>query len=365
MENFTSVQDIINKLSALSKETTDVLQDAFFDTWAIGKKMRLEQKLAAGGFEKLAHVYLGHHLQFARSLHASREFIHLPKDFLLAPPADIPPNSVFLLLNNDVAQHLTQYMDFYNSRPDVLFVIWDWDSQHWIQMSAILAMHADFYIPAASENTFLLSHFNPYTLGPVFAACHQWSRKFVLEHIDLFLKDRIDTPLGMHVFYDKYPKRNRAIATVANTYPTVNFGSNDFKNRSEMDNFQEWARHKTHWIVPVLAGVPIRIYNALVTGGIPILPAFYKTMPEIAVLGEVPLFHEVADLVEPKAINEAAVAKFDAAGESGLIQRIAAALDRHHVDARCDHIFAALESTIRKIHARDRSHSLGYLGAHA
>jgi hypothetical protein len=363
MDNTNNVNDMIGKLAALSKEMTDVLQDPFFDSWALSKKLKMERKLNEGSFGKIETVYLGTHLQHARPLNGNRRFVHLDADFLLNPPQDIPKNSMFLLLNNDIAPHLPQYMEFYNNNPDVLFVVWDWDSQHWIQMSSILALNSDFYISASSENAFLLGHFNPYVIGPVFAAAHQWTRKFLIEHVDLFLSERLDTPFGMHVFYEKYPKRNRAIATVTRVYPTVGFANNDFKKRSDLENFKEWAQHKTHWIMPVLGGVPIRIYNALVTGGIPILPSFYKNLPEIAVLGKTPFYYETGDLLEPTLINEAAVAAFDAGGESGLVQRISEALQNHHVDTRCEHIFGAVEDAVTKIVERDRSYQLGYLGA--
>jgi hypothetical protein len=362
MENTNNPQDIITRLAQLSKETHELLQDPYFDNLAISKKIRLEQKLAERGVQETGRVYLGRHLEHARPLDGSCEYVHLPENFLLDPPKDVPKNSIFILLNNDVAPYINQYLAYYNSTPNALFVIWDWDSQHWIYMSSLLAMNSDFYISGTSENAFLLSHLSPHVLGPVFVAAHQWPRKFILEHIDLFLKDRIDTPLGMHVFYQQYPKRNRAIATVSKTYATVGFTNNDYKLRTEEENFREWAQHKTHWIMPVLSGVPIRVYNALITGGIPILPSFYKNLPEIEVLGEHPMYYEVADLVEPKMINEAAVARFDAAGESGLIQRICEAVEKHHIDTRCDAIIKAVDDAARKIANRDRSHTTGYLG---
>lgn len=357
--------DLINKLAGLAKQVNDTLQDPFFESWALQQQRKVDAKLAARGDTRIHSVFLGHHLQHARPLQARRDFVHLDESFLLSPPQTVPPGSVFLLLNNDVAKHLPQYIDFYNRHPEALFVIWDWDSQHWLYMSSVLAMHADFYISASSENAHLLSQFNPYTIGPVFAAAHQWTRKFLLEHLEIFLAPRVNEPLGMHVYYENYPRRNRAIATVSPTFPSVGFGTNDFKNRSELDNFQEWARHKTHWIVPVLAGVPIRVYNALVTGGIPILPAFYRNLPEIGILGDVPVYYQVSDLVQPRLVNEAAVARFDAAGEGGLLQRITQAIEQHHVDRRCEHIFDALETCMTQIARGDKSHGQGYLGLRA
>lgn len=362
MENTPNVQELIARLAQLHKETHEVLQHQFFDNLAISKTNQLERKLAERGTGPTVRVYLGKHLEHARPLNDNLEYVHLSEDFLLDPPRNVPKNSIFLLLNNDVAKHINQYLAYYNSMPNALFVIWDWDSQHWIQMSSLLAAYSDFYISASSENAYLLSHFSPHVIGPVFAAAHQWPRKFLLERAHLFLDNRIDEPLGMHGFYPNYPRRNRAIATVTQTYPTVTFASNDFKQRSEDDNFREWARHKTHWIMPVLAGVPIRVYNAMVTGGIPILPSFYKQLPEIANLGATALYYEVADLLDPAKINTAAVARFDAAGESGLIHRICQAVEHHHVDTRCDLIIKEVDTAVKKILSSDRGHDGGYIG---
>jgi hypothetical protein len=360
-ETGSSAQELIDKLAGLAQQVNTLLQDSFFDNWALRKQIQMERKLASMRFERAEHVFLGSHLATARPI-AARHYHHLPADFLDSPPQQIPPNSVFLLLNNDIAPRLAQYLAYVQAHPEALFVAWDWDSQHWIQMSAILAMNSDFYVPGTSENVSLLAQFSPHILGPVFVGVHQWTRRFLAEQMPLLLEPRLDTPLGQHARYPQYPRRNRAIATVSPTYPTVGFADNTYKQRSELDNLAEWARHKTHWIMPVMAGVPIRVFNALAAGGIPILPSFYRNLPEIAVLGDTPLYYEVGDLIEARRINEAAVARFDAAGESGLLARVADAMQHHHVDLRCEQILGALERAVDRNRRHDRSHDEGYLG---
>ena len=358
-----SAQAILEKLAGLAKDVNDVLQDPFFESWAIQRRQVMMGKLAARASAEIGTVFVGHHLQHARATNDRREFVHLAEDFLADPPAQLPKNSVFLLLNNDIGKHLPQYIAYYNAHPEALFIVWDWDSQHWIYMSSALAMHSDIYVPASSENIHLLAQFNPFTVGPVFAAAHQWSRRFLADHAGLFLAERSREPLGMHVFYENYPRRNRAIATVAQTFPTVGFATNAFKGRSDLDNLKEWAAHKTHWIVPVLAGVPIRIYNALVTGGIPILPSFYKNLPEIAILGSLPAYYQVADLLQAAAVNDEAVSRFEAGGESALLARLADATLHHHIDARSEQLLLAVEDMLAGALRADTSHRLGYIGA--
>lgn len=362
MNTSKNPHELITELAALNKGIHEILQNSYFDSFALLKRGQVEKKIASGLFGNLKRIYLGEHLKRCQPLVEGREYVPLPADFLTSPDLKFPAGSMLFLTNNDVGTDLSRYMDFYNRNPDVLAVIWDWDSQHWIQMSAMLAMSCDFYIPASSENVFQLSHFNPCTIGPVFVGVHQWSRRFVVDNFDTLLAPRSDEPFGPHAFYGSYERRNRAVVTVGNTFPSVGFVTNDYKGRSDLDNLREWSAHKTHWIAPVLGGVPIRVYNALMAGGIPIVPSFYRALPEVALLGDVPLYYEVSDLISPREVNAQAVAKFDAAGESGLIQRIASALDRHHVDSRCEQILATLERFIAAIASGDRNFEAGYLG---
>jgi hypothetical protein len=338
--------DLVGKLAGQAADMHQVLQDPFFDSLAFSQHERLVAKLHMADFASARHVYMGAHLQHARPTEPGRRYIALAENFLDAPPTDIPAGSVFVLLNNDIGKDLMRYIAFYEAHPQVLFVVWDWDSQHWIQMSATLAMHCDFYISASSDNAFLLSHFNPHVLGPVFAGVHQWTRQFLLEHFHLLTAPRAQTPFGPHVHYAKYPKRSRAVASLAQHFESVRFADNQYKAKTDEDNLKEWAGYMSHWIVPVLGGVPIRVYNALITGGIPILPSFYRNVPEVAGLGPTPLFYEVHDVLEPHAIQALAVERFNSEGGGGLVQRISDALATQHIDSRCARVLALVHTSI-------------------
>ena len=340
---------LVEKLTGLSKDLTDVLQDPLFDSLAYTQHEQLLTKLRAADFSAATTVFMGAHLEHARPVSSGRRYVPLAADFLDAPPTDVPRGSVFLLLNNDIGKSLTRYIDFYRAHPQALFIVWDWDSQHWVQMSTLLAMNCDVYVPASSENAFLLSHFNPCVLGPVYVGAHQWTRRFLMDHFDLLMAPRAATPFGPHVHYAKYPKRNRAVASLARHFESVRFTDNRFKARTDEENLREWAGYQSHWIVPVLGGVPIRVYNALVTGGIPIVPAFYRNLPEVAVLGTSPLYYGVHDLIEPAAIHAAANRRFMSQDDGGLVQRITEALATQHVDSRCEQIFGLLRTTVQAL----------------
>lgn len=346
MSNQTSVVNLISQLAAKAADMHQLLQDPLLDSLAYSQHAQLLAKLRATDFASVRHVYLGAHLCHARPTVHGRSFIPLAADFLDNPPTEVPAGSIFVLLNNDIGSHLPRYVAFRQANPQALFVVWDWDSQHWLQMSAMLAMHSDFYASASSDNAFLLAHFNPHILGPVFAGVHQWSRQFLYERFALLTGPRVDTPFGPHVQYPTYPKRSRAVAALAQHFDSVKFADNQFKDRSDEDNLREWAGYKSHWIVPVLGGVPIRVYNALITGGVPIVPSFYRNLPEIAGLGASPLFYEVHDLLEPQSIQAQANARFDAQGHGALLQRVSEALATQHVDSRCEQLLGLLQKSI-------------------
>lgn len=354
----------VNRIAQLQKDTHQVLGDRELDSLAIGKSIALRRKLESGAFAKVEHVCLAHNLRHAVPTNPQRNYTHLPKDFLagdLNDLAALPDHCVYLLLNNDIGKYLPQYVELQSRRPNSLFVIWDWDSQHWLMMSCMLAASSDFYVPAASENLYTVSHFNPHLLGPAFAAVNQWSRRFIVEHMDVLLAARSDEPFGPHVPYGDFARRNRAVTTLNQTYQSIGFVDHGYQQKSDLDNLVEWARHKTHWIIPVLGGVPIRVYNSLLTGGIPVMPSHYRHMPEVLVFDDSPVFYDVIDLVDPREVQQQANARFDRDGAVGVARRIGSALEHQHIDGRCEALLQSLESAVQRIAGGSRLGSEGYL----
>jgi len=354
--------DLIHQIASSKKVINEILQDEEFDYFAIQKKAETDNKVAKLKDLSVTGVNISGVLKNARPVNSKRSFEFLTPDFANAADGFAGQGKVFLLTNNDIGPNLLQYIDFYKRHPDSIFVIWDWDPQHWTYMSCMLAMHCDFYISSASENAFLFSHFNPYILGPVLGGVNQWTRRFLMEHFSMLLTERSNEPIGKHAFYQAFPKRNRAVQTVSNTFPQVGFSDNKYQSLSDLENLKEWVGHKTHWTMPVLCGVPVRVHNAIITGGIPIVPSYYKNIPEIMSLGDLPLYYETIDLIEPRRINELAVNKFDQGGESGLIERVCLGIEKHHIDFRCEEIFILLEDKLMKIANNSREHHFGYMG---
>jgi hypothetical protein len=352
----TETAALVDQVAGLVKPLHVLLGDRAFDDLALTKTVALRRKLDAAQTPRRAtQVCLAHNLRHAVPVNPGREYLRLDADFLDGELDRLPERAVYLLLNNDIGKRLPRYLELVQRRPHSLFVIWDWDSQHWLQMGCTLAAASDFYVPAASENLYTLSHFNPHLLGPAFAAVNQWSRAFVVEHMDVLLRARSDQPFGPHVPYDGFARRNRAVNTLHRSFPAIGFTNHGYQGKSELDNLVEWAGHKAHWIVPVLGGVPIRVYNCLLTGGIAVMPAHYRALPEAVLFDGDAVYYDVIDLIDPQAAQREAIERFDAVGGAGVVERVGRALARHHIDARVEQVLTAVDEALARLQAGRRS----------
>jgi len=243
---------------------------------------------------------------------------------------------VVIINNNDVAstEARTAYAEFFAECASTFFITWDWDNHHWLELSTFLAAHSDIYAPAHHENLYLLSRYNWLTAGPVYCSSVQWPRRFLLDHLpEMLAAKRADTPLGMHIPYAPFSFRMQVITTLNQHYPTIGFSSRAFHGRTLEDRLKEWYSHKTHWIAPVLNDVPIRIFDALITGGIPIVPASLRFLPPVKdIPREYIAFYSPADIVNPKALVKRALDLFDKGGNAGMTARHRFAVEKHHGD---------------------------------
>ena len=111
-------------------------------------------------------------------------------------------------------------------------------------------------------------------MGGIPCGSNQWSSDFIKNYgVNNLLNKRSLLPLGKYYFYEKFIHRNKLITTLSNNYPDIGFVQNDFHQLTPEQKWGEWSNHALHWIAPVLNDLPIRFFDALITGGIPIIPS--------------------------------------------------------------------------------------------
>jgi hypothetical protein len=317
-------------------------RQAFFNL-AYVKSLRAEELKAYFQNNKLTKVWLGPRL-FEFECELDRiETETLPGDFLLdgseyslTEKAKLIKGSFAIFNNNDVASPQAQsvYKELVKRCRDTCFAVWDWDNHHWLELSGFLAAHADVYCPAHHENLYQLSRYNWNIAGPIYCASIQWPDKFLSDWLAYILAaERSNDPLGKHIPHPAFIFRAQTIATVNQYFPTVTFSTPEFHNRTREDRMREWCSHKSHWISPVLNDIPIRLFDSLITGGIPIAPASLRFLEPVASIPRDQIvFYSAADILNPRPIATAAAAMFDAGGIRGLLARHNYALQKHHAN---------------------------------
>ncbi len=330
-----------------ARQITELMQFAqsepFFHL-AVAKDIRiagLKTHFSTAGLRK---VYLSANLAGFKCEIEGIDIAVLEKGFFEEPDPErrnakksMLKDCIVIINNNDAGtpEARSSYADFFGECTATFFIAWDWDNHHWLDLSTFLAAHADVYAPAHHENLYLLSRFNWLTAGPVYCSSVQWPRQFLVDHLpEILAAERSDAPLGMHIPYAPFSFRIQMITTLNQHYPSIGFSSHSFHARTFEDRLKEWYSHKTHWIAPVLNDVPIRIFDALVTGGIPIVPASLRFLPPVKnIPREHIAFYSPNDIVNPKALVDYANNLFDQGGRDGMAARHRLALDQHHGDA--------------------------------
>lgn len=253
--------------------------------------------------------------------------------------------SIVILSNNNVMVDgtLDKYIRLYQNSPDSIFVIWDFDNHHWLALSTMLAVFSDVYVPTHNDNLELLSRFNNVISHTVPSGVIQWPRKFLMDNISQIKNlDRSNEPLGTHIEYPQFTLRQRTLQELSKTYSKVKLVDGSYHSRTMQDRFTEWCSHKVHWIVPVLNDAPIRIFDALATGGVPIIPRSLKYHKDIIDIHDQVVFYDYEDIQNPKEVTEKAIKLFDEGGEKGAVDRHRKTCYNYHVDSRVETILKVI-----------------------
>jgi hypothetical protein len=320
------------------------LQGSAFFHLAHAKQSRMNHLRLAMGCQKIRTVWVTNNIRLLSDAALAGEVRALEEDFFAAEdPMSVKKKSADLsrsvvVVNNNDAHEAggTDRLARWVARcPDTVFLAWDWDNHHWLSLSYPLAALVDVYCPVHYENLYPLSRFNA-SMAVVPPGTVQWTVAFLRARQELMLNAvRADGPLGKHIYYGAFGYRNQVIATLGSRYPDVCFTTHQFHDLTPDEKFLEWVGFKLHMIVPVLNDVPIRLFDAWVTGGIPLVPESLRFSTVFAdVDARDVVYYSAADVLEPQAMIKTALDLFDTAGREGMLRRHNYGLLRHHGEQR-------------------------------
>ena len=246
-------------------------------------------------------------------------------------------NSILILNNNDFTDEscYLSVSEMKKSASNLCIIIWDFDNHHSLVNSLRLLSLSNVYFAAHQHNFEFLRRASSSYYGVLPPAVIQWSKDFLLNSTSSLLSvSRSNELFGPHVYYQNFSNRNKIIELVSKKFPRVGFTNLTYHNRSHEDRFAEWSHFKTHFISPVDHDLPIRLFDALVTGGIPLVPIKMKSLLHTLSLDRFVVFYDECDLTLLQLKVDQAIIKFEQDGTDGMFERINYVLDRHHIDSR-------------------------------
>ncbi len=268
---------------------------------------------------------------------SDKEFLYSNFDF---------NDSLLLLTNNNLAQigpsDFSRFIEKYESS---VVVIHDFDNHHWHHLSIACAVVADVYVPAHLSSNIVQSRINSNTDICLPCGTIQWTRELLFSNLEKIINlKRIKSPLGMHNFYEKFKYRNSVISTLEKHIPSVKLNLDNFHLRSAADRFNEWTSHSCHWIVPVHNDLPIRFFDALITGGIPIIPcSIVNQMKYFKIPNHFYVTHDALDIVNPAEIVQKANYFFETQCVEGILERFQFCLANFHINSIASRIIEHCE----------------------
>jgi len=231
---------------------------------------------------------------------------------------------------------------------DALRIFWAHDHHHSFHHYALFLLKANIVIPAHFHRRDHLLGFNGQVADTVPASTNQWT----LGEIETFSSlpetaPRLDELYGGFGAYDVGLQRSLFVGSLmerlewhALSIRHIQSADDPYFAQSAAERYAEWRRHKVSLAAAINQDIPIRIFDALATGQIPIIP------DNIANLDWVILPEDQAQLgIERFTAGDTgsaisawrhALANFDRLGSQGVLDRVSYFLSRHSLPCRLE-----------------------------
>jgi hypothetical protein len=233
--------------------------------------------------------------------------------------------------------------------PECTTVAWLFDNHHSYLANALTAAEADFSFPAHPLASDYLSRIAPGRIGPIVPlATGQWTRQQLANLYKQFdAEERSNDLSGHHAFYAMAHRRNTLLAQAMEQWPQAQITlSNDspYHAQTPEERFLQWRRFKTSISLPVALDLPIRFFDALAAGQVPIVPGDILDLDRVIPKADqesLPIVRLKDWTVEAlRGAHAEAIAAFDREGKAGAARRHHYVLHKHMLAHRIRDILA-------------------------
>lgn len=278
-------------------------------------------------------------------------------ELLTSSRTSIEP-SLLILSNNNIhhtlaANHLS-WQFVYERIPHLMVVIWDYDNHHWLSNSMKAALFSDVYVPAHFENIANLSFLAGHPLEIVPCGVSQFTKDSIsslvndISESQLLSRRRI---LGMHRYYEPFAVRNYVVNAFSETFPGfVGFSSSMYDPMDEAGNLDQWRNSALSLVSPVQGDIPIRFFDSLATGGMPMVPSYLRPWLDVlSIPREFYFEYDLVDASSPAGFVERCYSIYMQKGAPSAVERIKYSLNKHHITSSLSDLLAQAFSRIKRM----------------
>ena len=254
------------------------------------------------------------------------------------------PNADVLIIRSaavDSNEALAAAQNVLTVRPHVVTCCWGWDHHHLGRIHALMSIVFDFFTPLHESSIDYLRSAVGLVTRPVWGFS-QFTNSKVIDALasEFLLKPRSDALYG---HFTRYGVPRDALADACQKMiegvnieckPSLDPSIHDYFKISESNRFADWSAHKVSLNLSINNDVPLRIFDALLTGQIPLVSrnvtGFERLFSE-AEQQKLPILR--FSIEHPTAIKAAwhrALMRFNNDGTGGIHRRYECAR-RHHL----------------------------------
>ncbi|HEX6190507.1 MAG TPA: glycosyltransferase [Pyrinomonadaceae bacterium] len=240
---------------------------------------------------------------------------------------------------------------------EIPVVGWFWDNHHHVFDNYRTAGGLDICIAGHAFAENYLKSRRYLTASPVPLCVTQWTKSEAEQFFARFARcDRSDDLFGGFVRYGIANKRNELVQRLIDEGMTGIYFLEEsdlerYFGKSPEQRFENWSSHKASLCLPLAGDVSQRLFDALLTGQIPIVP---DDLPDLDAIIPVEMQEKLPIIrikqyapPEVRAAHQIANSLFDQAGAAGILRRHEFVMNNHMFSNRIGSILSHLNDFVK------------------
>ena len=323
-------------------DLTRIVHESAYVARRVARTQRKLEKFKALEKTKIAIVTRRNYVGIPEACLAS-ELVHI-RSFPISADLDFDALRRFdmVLVGNTLVQPsmLPDWRALFSGSESPIGVFWNHDNHHSFDESLRKTSCFDVVVPGHPNYTDYLLASGATLLSFVPCGVGQWSPDFISRNYhrweQLPRSEELDG--GFVLYSNRNGYRNRLIKALSEAdFPCVVrgqvFGVDSYRKNDSEENFKEWMSYKCSIAIPVNNDMPIRIFDALATGQIPVVPAWLDGLDHVISLEDqekLPIIkYYDSSLASIRAAHALAIRLFDEGGPEGARARSNYAISTH------------------------------------